>query len=240
MLILFHLLIVFHWRVLSYKIIHLCQLNNLYYQVEIVYLFYIDLPILNTLSIGTYSFISITCISLTSISFSFHYIKIFHLLLVLILVVLDHSILSLLLLSLQIHVLLLLLFALLSDSLQLKNHIISQLNPIVCSSQPLVISSNSNCYKINQNGWTSITVNEGYCNDITSDINISYNPCLQSIVVKKRAFMNVNSLTISNNPLLQTIETDGTIEYNTASFRNIQTTVVISSITHLIEFHTAR
>ena len=145
--------------------------------------------------------------------------------------VLDHSILSLLLPSLQIHVLLLLLFASFSDSLQLKNHIISQLNPIVCSSQPLVISSNSNCYKINQNGWTSITVNEGYCNDITSDINISNNPCLQSIVVKKKSLMYVNSLTISNNPLLQTIETYGTINKATGAFEFLKTTVVISSIT---------
>ena len=170
-----------------------------------------------------------TSISLTSISYSFHYIKIFHLLLVLILVVLDHSILSLLLLSLQIHVLLLLLFASFSDSLQLKNHIISQLNPISCSGS-LIISSNSNCYKINQNGWTSITVNEGYCNDMTSDINISYNPCLQSIVVKKNSYMYVNSLTISNNPLLQTIEADGTISIATGAFEFLKTTVVISSI----------
>ena len=111
----------------------------------------------------------------------------------------------------------------------MKNQIISQLSPITCYSQPLVISSNSNCYKINQNGWTSILVNEGYCNDITSDINISYNPCLQSIVVKKKSFMNVNSLTISNNTLLQTIETDGTTSYSTGAFENLKSFVIISS-----------
>ena len=105
--------------------------------------------------------------------------------------VLDHSILLLPLPFFQIHVLLLS-FSSSSDSLQLKNQIISQLSLITCYSQPLVISSNSDCYKINQNGWTSITVNEGYCNDITSDINISNNPCLQSIVVKKESLMNVN------------------------------------------------
>ena len=103
----------------------------------------------------------------------------------------------------------------------------------MCSSQPLIISSNSNCYKINQNGWTSITVNEGYCNDITSDINISYNPCLQSIVVKKKSFMNVNSLTISNNPLLQTIETDGTCSYED-SLQNIKLYVLISSYPYFV------
>ena len=77
-------------------------------------------------------------------------------------------------------------------------------------------------------------MNEGYCNDITSDLNISNNPCLQSIVVKKRAFMNVNSLTISNNTLLQTIETDGTVYYGDSAFENLKTTVVISSIIHII------
>ena len=93
----------------------------------------------------------------------------------------------------------------------------------------LIISSNSNCYKINQNGWTSIYVNQGYCNDITSDLNISNNPCLQSIVVKKKSFMNVNSLTISNNPLLQTFETDGTTSYSYSAFENLKSFVIISS-----------
>ena len=104
----------------------------------------------------------------------------------------------------------------------------------MCSSQPLVISSNSNCYKINQNGWTSIYVNEGYCNGITGDINISNNPCLQSIVVKKKSLMYVNSLTISNNPLLQTIETDGTVSYSTGAFENLKSFVLISSIIHFV------
>ena len=105
--------------------------------------------------------------------------------------------------------------------------------PSSCSGS-LVISSDSDCYKINQNGWTSITVNEGYCNDITSDINISNNPCLQSIVVKKKSFMNVNSLTISNNPLLHTIETYGTIYYNSNPFENLKSFVLISSNIHFI------
>ena len=77
-------------------------------------------------------------------------------------------------------------------------------------------------------------MNQGYCNDITSDIIISYNPCLTSIVVKKKSLMYVNSLTISNNPLLQTIETDGTVEYGDSAFENLKTTVVISSIIHII------
>ena len=150
--------------------------------------------------------------------------------------VLDHSILSFLLLSLQIHVLLLLLFASLSDSLQLKNHIISQLNPIVCSSQPLVISSNSDCYKINQNGWTSITVNEGYCNSLTTNLIISDYSCLETLYFKKNSLKNLNSVVINNNPLLRSID----IEYgnggwsandsrNTGVFYSVKS-VTLSSI----------
>ena len=104
--------------------------------------------------------------------------------------------------------------------------------PSSCSGS-LVISSDSDCYKINQNGWTSIYVNEGYCNDITSDINISNYPCLRSIVVKKKSLMYVNSLTISNNTLLQTIETDGTVHWD-GSFENLKSFVLISSNNHFI------
>ena len=81
-----------------------------------------------------------------------------------------------------------------------RNIVVHWGSTLVC--QDLVIQSDNQCSRLKMVGWKNITVNEGYCNDITSDINISNNPCLQSIVVKKKSFMNVNSLTISNNPLL--------------------------------------
>ena len=234
MLILFHLLIVFHWRVLSYKIIHLCQQNILYYQVEIVYSFYIDLPILNTLSFGTYSFFAITSISLSSISHSFHYIKIFHFLLVLILIVLDHSIPSLPLLLLQILVLFLYFFSS-SDSFQLKNQIISQLNPISCYGS-LTISSDSDCNKLYQNGWTSITVNEGYCNSITTNLIISDYSCLETLYFKTNSLKNLNSVVIKDNPLLRHISVysgdggwSGNDSRNTGTFYYVKS-VTLSSI----------
>ena len=46
--------------------------------------------------------------------------------------------------------------------------------------------------------------------------------------------MKVNSLTISNNPQLETFETDGTISVATGAFEFVKTTVVISSIIHFI------
>ena len=80
----------------------------------------------------------------------------------------------------------------------------------------LVISSDADCEKIKQNGWTSITVNAGLCNSMTDDLDISNYYYLESITVKGSTSSkvstlgNLNSLTISNNPLLKSIvTTDG-------------------------------
>ena len=200
----------------------------MYYQVEIVYSFYIDLPVIHTLSIGKYSFFTITSVSLTCIFYTFHYIKIFHLRQVLILVVLDHSILSLPLPLFQILVFLLS-FSSSSDSLQLKNQIISHLNPISCNGS-LLVSSDSDCSKLYQNGWTSITVNEGLCNSMTNNLTISDNPCLESIVIKKNSLRNLNSLVISNNTQLSNIVTEDGEDWGfNGPFYNVKS-VEISSI----------
>ena len=37
---------------------------------------------------------------------------------------------------------------------------------------------------------------------------ISYNPCLETIVIKKNSLKNLNSLIISNNPQLSSIVTE--------------------------------
>ena len=94
-------------------------------------------------------------------------------------------------------------------SINLKNQISSSLeydHNVVC--QPLTITSNSDCNKLLQNGWKSITVNEGLCNSMTNDLSISYNPCLESIVLKKNSLIYLNSLIISNNTQLSSIVTE--------------------------------
>ena len=94
-------------------------------------------------------------------------------------------------------------------STNLKNQISSSLDynhNVVC--QPLIITSNSNCAKLQQSGWKSITVNEGLCNSMTNDLTISYDPCLESVVIKKNSLKNLNSLVISYNPQLSSIETE--------------------------------
>ena len=125
-------------------------------------------------------------------------------------------------------------------SINLKNQISSSLefdHNVVC--QPLTISSDSDCNKLLQNGWKSITVNEGLCNSMTNNLVLSYNPCLQSILVKKNSLKNLNSLVISNNSKLESIVIEDGQGWNSQSqsynapFENVKS-VEISSIFYLM------
>ena len=69
--------------------------------------------------------------------------------------------------------------------------------PSSCSGS-LVISSDSDCYKINQNGWTSILVNSGFCQSMKGNIEIKDSACLKSIVTESGSFYETNSLTLSS------------------------------------------
>ena len=70
---------------------------------------------------------------------------------------------------------------------------------------------------------------------MTNDLTISYDPCLESVVIKKNSLKNLNSLVISNNPQLSSIVTedgqgwDSTLQTNFAPFENVKS-VEISSI----------
>ena len=76
----------------------------------------------------------------------------------------------------------------------------------------------------------SITVNEGYCNSLTSNVTISDSPCLESIEIKKNSLKFLNSLIISNNPQLSSIVIeDGSSKYYGVGYS--VKTVEISSIT---------
>ena len=63
---------------------------------------------------------------------------------------------------------------------------------------------------------------------MTSKLTISDNPCLESIVIKKNSLRNLNSLVISNNPQLSSIETEDS-EWETGIFYYVKN-VEISSI----------
>ena len=132
----------------------------------------------------------------------------------------------------QMIVIFLLLFHLVSSNLQTM--IISSLGIRSCSAaQSLTVSSDSDCDKLLENGWKSITVNEGRCNSMTSDLFISNNPCLQSIVLKRNTLKYLNSFVISNNPQLSTLTIEDGTYYSLTNIESVCSfvnTVEISSI----------
>ena len=65
---------------------------------------------------------------------------------------------------------------------------------------------NSTCSQIGSLNYTNIVVKEGKClgND-TSHFNITSNPCLETITFEKNSIIDFKTVTISNNPHLQSI-----------------------------------
>ena len=123
-------------------------------------------------------------------------------------------------------VIFLLLFHIVSSNLQTM--IISSLGIRSCSAaQSLTVSSDSDCEKLHQDRWTSITVNSGLCNSMRGNLSISNYPCLQSIEINSNSLQNLNSLVISNNPQLNSIVTKDSALYYVQS-------VTISSIFYLM------
>ena len=113
-------------------------------------------------------------------------------------------------------------------STSLANHIKSHTyslptNP-VCG-VPLVVASDSDCYKLSQSGWSSITVNEEICNSI-SRLTIPNNECLQYIYVQAESLEEIRSLSLSNLPELILIITENRSFHETRS-------LILSSIFYL-------
>ena len=126
----------------------------------------------------------------------------------------------------QMIVIFLLLFHIVSSNLQTM--IISSLGIRSCSAaQSLTVSSDSDCEKLHQDRWTSITVNSGLCNSMRGNLSISNNPCLQAIEINSNSLQNLNSFVISNNPQLNSIVTKDSALYYVQS-------VTISSIFYLM------
>ena len=100
------------------------------------------------------------------------------------------------------------------------------------SAKTLIVESNSDCSKLYNRGWKSITVNEGLCNSMTGDINIYNNPCLESIVIKKNSLKNSNGLYIFRNPQLSSIVVE-TGDWDTSACRSVRS-LTLSSIFYLM------
>ena len=97
------------------------------------------------------------------------------------------------------------------------------------SNQHLVVSSDSDCYKLSQTHWQSIIIKEGRCNSKRNDLIIVNYPYLESIHVEKRSLQNLRSLVISDNPLLSNISFRDNEDYDDSAFMNVKN-VTISSI----------
>ena len=86
------------------------------------------------------------------------------------------------------------------------------------------------------NRWTSIEVDNNVCNVYSNNVlirskwNITNYPLLESLKVGRNSLIRLNSLTISNNELLETFETTSAAESTSyGSFGRIQN-LLISSI----------
>ena len=73
------------------------------------------------------------------------------------------------------------------------------------SAEKLIIESDSDCSKLLQTNWQSITVNEGLCNSMTGSLTISNYSNLMSISISDNSLINITSLTISHNPYLYSV-----------------------------------
>ena len=98
---------------------------------------------------------------------------------------------------------------------QIKSHLYTIPTTSICGS-PLVIQDDSDCYKLNQSGWSSIIVNEGLCNSMTESLTISNNTCLQYIYIQADSLKSVNSFSISSLPELEWFIT----EYDSFKYTN--------------------
>ena len=129
-------------------------------------------------------------------------------------------------------VIFLLLFHIVSSNLQTM--IISSLGIRSCSAaQSLTVSSDSDCEKLQEHGWKSITVNSGLCNSMRGNLSISNYLCLQSIVLKRNTLKYLNSFVISKNPQLSTLTIEDGTWYSDTNIESVSAfvnNVEISSI----------
>lgn len=88
----------------------------------------------------------------------------------------------------------------------------------------LRIEEESDCVKLIDNQWKSIYIASGLCNSMTNDLHIENYPVLENIIIKPESLMNLNSLTISSNPVLCSITTNNNqISNAIGAFHNVKT-----------------
>ena len=122
---------------------------------------------------------------------------------------------------------------------KLKNMILK--THLIPNSGDLTISKDSDCEKLFNRGTSSIIIEAGYCNELTGDRRISYYPYLESITIKAsttseiNTLANLNSLTISNNPLLKSIIIEDGYDISYGSCVNVKE-LYLTSLIGLVQF----
>ena len=96
----------------------------------------------------------------------------------------------------------------------------------------LVVRTNRHLSQLNQL-VSVLEIVDDCCNDLEIDLRICNYSNLERIVVKKNSFRNLNSLVISNNPQLKSIEVKGCIHKRNGAFWYVKI-VEISSTFYLI------
>lgn len=95
-----------------------------------------------------------------------------------------------------------------------------------------VTEDNNDCEKISLNCWGSITLASSRCNSLSIPLNISNYPYLQSISFGRNSLEEITSLTISNDPHLETINIEdnssrGSLEKATSFY--VESIIIIYS-----------
>ena len=69
----------------------------------------------------------------------------------------------------------------------------------------LIVTSDAECSELLLTHWTTIVVNEGLCNDMEEDLDISNYSDLESLVIGDNALKNVPQVIFRNLPVLKTL-----------------------------------
>ena len=75
-----------------------------------------------------------------------------------------------------------------------------------------------------------LVIDEGCGNEMKDDLEFCGFDNLESMIVKKDSLQNLNSLKISDNPLLKSIETEDAGGRGTGELRNVNSVMITSTL----------
>ena len=79
----------------------------------------------------------------------------------------------------------------------------------------MVVTSDAECSELLLTHWNTIVVNEGLCNDMEEDLDISNYSDLESLVIGDNSLKNVPQVIFRNLPVLKTLTIGDNVFVNT-------------------------